>query len=64
MIKVVKKVSFYEIEFDKLQEAVPLLDELSYTQYKADDAIPYGYLLSTKEKRVRVPIGVGDFEIR
>ena len=64
VIKVVKKVSFYEIEFDKLQEVVPLLDELSYTQYKADDAIPYGYLLSTKEKRVRVPIGVGDFEIR
>lgn len=64
MIKITKKVSFYEIEFDKLQEVVPVLDELSYTQYKSDDAIPYGYLLSTKNKRVRVPIGVGDFELR
>ena len=64
MIKITKKISFYEIEFDKLQEVVPVLDELSYTQYKSDDAIPYGYLLSTKNKRVRVPIGVGDFELR
>lgn len=64
MIKITKRISFYEIEFDKLQEVVPLLDELSYTQYKSDDAIPYGYLLSTKNKRVRVPIGVGDFEVR
>jgi hypothetical protein len=64
LIKITKRISFYEIEFDKLQEVVPLLDKLSYTQYKSDDAIPYGYLLSTKNKRVRVPIGVGDFEVR
>ena len=64
LIKVIKKASFYEISFDKLQEVVPLLDELSYTQYKSDDAIPYGYLLSTKEKKVRVPASIGDFEIR
>ena len=64
LVKITKKVSFYEIEFDKLQEVVPVLDELSYTQYKSDDAIPYGYLLSIKNQRVRVPIGVGDFELR
>ena len=64
LIKLIKKASFYEISFDKLQEVVPLLDELSYTQYKSDDAIPYGYLLSTKEKKVRVPASIGDFEIR